>query len=270
MGSDGTVFIFDDTAFAHDVAPALDALVSTGARAPWLNDLLARRSRGYLEITTALVENRGFSFHDVCAYLDDNFAFEDREADQWSYSWDNRACSSSTCPARHICPLHRSTAQGAAVEFNWLFEACIVDRTLGEGQFTGRTVSPLWYFDELSALGVRTDGEIGRLLRKLEFRGFVAGYQFGNSDGIHGWLYADETRRLVEALSGLDLPLVEQSFPGMRALHRPGAGYHVPDGYSWKRLSLAFLRTVAHLAVAESKGILWGNDVATEWAEAAS
>ncbi len=263
MGSDGTAYIFDEKAFLRCVVPGLNDFVMDGTRQPWLNDVLVRLVESRRLRDVSQVEARGFSFHDICSYFDSSFAFEHHDANQWSRTWDNRACRSTTCPARHVCPLHRSAELSAPEDFTALFEACVVDQSLGEGQFMGRSVSPLWYFDELATMGVNSQDEISDLLGKLEFRGFVVGYRFGNSDGIHGWLYSDETRRFVEALGRLDLPHVEQSFAGMRALSRGAAGYEVPPGSSFKRLSLAFLRTVAKLAVAESKGILWGNDVAT-------
>jgi hypothetical protein len=261
MGSDAAVYIFDDTAYRERVAPALRRFVHTGAADEWLEHLL----RGLdWELDFSRVRSLGFSFDEICIYLGADFAFGEAAADQWSSGWERRACQSQSCPAKLICPLHESR-QSAAEDFNLLLDACVVDQCLGPGQFLGRSVSPLWYSDTLVAAGFDSCHPLFGYLRKLEYRGFVVGYQFANSDGIHGWLTAEETRTFSALLAGLQLPQFEPSFQAMRSYYELGLGYEPPPPFSFEQLSLAFLRTVAAMALNESRGILWGNDLSSLW-----
>jgi hypothetical protein len=255
MGSDATCYVFDYRAYAERVVPAIDAFVDLGARPQWLDAILNHFRGQYWEWRPSRTEQLGYSFHDVCTYLDHAFAFGQTPAVTWREGWDRRACRSDTCPARDVCPLHVSRDQLAAEQFNRLFEACVIRQCVGEGQFMGRSVGALVYAPLLG------DALVLEYLRKLELRGFVVGYKFGNSDGIHRWLDVEETRELVRLLEPLDLPPVAPSFAAIRASYRAGAGYDPPPPYTFPQLRLSFLRTVARLAAAEDKGILWGNDL---------
>jgi hypothetical protein len=96
-------------------------------------------------------------------------------------------------------------------------------------------------------------------LLALGFRGFVVGYQCSNSDGVHGWLTPDETKRLIALVEPLKLPALKPTFRAMqRTRHWNGYGM---KGWEFNELSLAFVRTVATIASVERKGILWGNDL---------
>lgn len=46
---------------------------------------------------------------------------------------------------------------------------------------------------------------------------------------------------------------------------RKDGKYEAPPLYSFEQLSLSFLRAVAEMASTQTKGLLWGNDVATYW-----
>jgi hypothetical protein len=266
MGSDAAAYIFDDRAYRERVAPALRHFVHTGAAEGWLDVLLRRLDPDVWEFNFPLIRGLGFSFDVVCNYLGPDFGFGGSEGNQWSAVWEHRGCRSQTCPAKKACPLHQAH-QAAAADFNALLELCVVDQCLGPGQFLGRSVSPMWYTEILAEAGIGLEHPLFDYLRKLEYRGFVVGYQFANSDGTHGWLTAEETKPFHERLQGLDLPQFEPSFHAMEAFRPPGYQYEAPPPYSFRQLSLAFLRTVAGLAVSEGKGILWGNDVSTWWTE---
>ncbi|MCH7727253.1 MAG: hypothetical protein IH991_12350 [Planctomycetes bacterium] len=122
-------------------------------------------------------------------------------------------------------------------------------------------------------MNVPADHKIHEYLRLLEYRGFVVGYQFSNSDGIHGWLSAKENAEFANVLDDLELPEFERSFECMEHFYRKpergecvfNAGYIAPKPYSFEHLSLAFVRAVCTIAEAERKGVLWGNDLVTYW-----
>jgi hypothetical protein len=266
MGSDAAAYIFDDKGYRDRVAPGLRRFVHTGEADDWLDDLLLRLAAGIGEFEFARIRALGFSFDAVCDYLGAEFAFAGSDADQWSSGWERRACQSRTCPAKEVCPLHQTRQLPAAEDFNCLLQACVVDQCLGPGQFLGRSVGPLWYSDTLAATGFGAKHPLFDYLRKLEYRGFVIGYRFSNSDGIHGWLSAGETEAFHAVLKGIDLPRFEPSFSAMEGFRR-GLAFEAPAAYSFKQLSLAFLRAVAQMAIADAKGILWGNDIVTYWKE---
>jgi hypothetical protein len=267
MGSDATIYIFDDAAYRTRVAPAIRRFVETGAADQWLDTLIHRLTGTDWELDVSLVQALGFSFDAVCDYLGTDFSCTRPDAEHLPWAWAARACPSVTCPAIHVCPLHRSRRQEAAEDFNLLLETCVVDQCLGPGQFLGRTVSPLsWYSDTLTAAGFSPKNPVFEYLRRLGSRGAVVGYKFGNSDGIHGWLTAEETCEFFALLHGIDLPRFEPSFQAMKEFSQNGT-YEAPRPYTFEQLSLAFLRTVSTMAIAEGRGVLWGNDVSTYWKE---
>jgi hypothetical protein len=262
MGSDAEVYIFDEVTFQEIVVPTFHKLLFDGSFDLWLKEIWDKLNQEGFNISAQAFG--GVDFEKNCHYLNPDFSYTDSEKDQWTSDWDVRACTSVTCPDKEQCPLHTSNKQDAAEELNILFEAAISARCLGQSQFVGRSMSPMKYGDVLAELDGETEQKVYQLLRLLEFRGFIIGDQFANSDGIHGWLSAKETGDLVDLLQNLDLPQFEISFEAMVAfrvkLHN-GLAYKAPSGYSFKHLSLAFLRTVGTLAVEQDKGILWGNDI---------
>jgi hypothetical protein len=262
MGSAASIYIFNDQAYRERVAPALQRFVHSGSTERWLVNLLRRLTTDVWDLDLRHIRALGFSFDQVCTYLDKDFSYSGNNviSPSWSSDWKQRACPSITCPAKEVCPLHLSRSSSEAEEFNRLLEACVVDQCLGVGQFVGRTVSPLWYADLLIAAGFKAEHPLWDLLRKLEYRGLVVGYQFSNSDGIHGWLSAAETKLFHQLVQGLDLPQFEPSFQAMKGFYRDGH-YEAPPPYSFQQLSLAFLRTTAEIARAKKQGLLWGNDV---------
>lgn len=264
MGSDAKAFLFDDQLYRERVAPALRRFVETGDADGWLEDLLRRLANMDWEFDLPRIRGLGFSFDAVCDYLGADFSFPPCGADKGLGDWENRACSSDTCPAREVCPLHGSRQPPVADDFNNLVEACVVDQCLGPGQFLGRSVSPFRYSETLEAFGIGSDHPVFDCIRKLGYRGFVVGYTFSNSDGIRGWLTADETKAFHGHLRGLDLPQFEPTFEAMESFRRDFR-YEAPPPYSFEQLSLAFLRTVAGMAVVAGRGMLWGNDVCTYW-----
>jgi hypothetical protein len=271
MGSDATVYIFDDDAFRDRVCPAVRRFVDTGVCDRWLEDLLGYLQPDVWEFDIPRLRGLGFSFDAVCHYLDPTFAYPAVGTCGWMDGWDARACASKSCPARVTCPLHTDRSTPSAEDFIALFTACVIDQCLGPGQFVGRTVSPEWYDDSLAAAGIGPTHPAADLLRRLGTRGYVVGYAFANSDGVHGWLTRDEARDLHTHLTGLDLPRFPASFEvmeGFRQRHPNGLLSYVPPApYTFKQLSLAFVRAVAELAVAENKGVLWGNDLPSYWKE---
>src|SRR5262249_57413 len=124
----------------------------------------------------------------------------------------------------------------------------------------------------LSAWDVCLDDSLWKLLTLLGKRGFVVGYQWSSSnDGINGWLDFQETLEIADLLHNLPLSIYPVSFEAMKEFKKPHpllyekfgvTGYEHPD-LSFEALSLSFVRTVAEIATAEGKGILWGNNVMT-------
>jgi hypothetical protein len=149
-----------------------------------------------------------------------------------------------------------------------LFGATVKATCLGESQFVGRSFNIFFYKGVLKKNGVPLDSELWKLLFLLGARGFVIGYEFSNSDGIHGWLTPEETERLMSLLQPLPLPPLEPTFAAMKNTQRQSDGYKVEE-WEFEELSLCFVKIVATVATAEGKGILWGNDVSS-WLTPAS
>ena len=95
------------------------------------------------------------------------------------------------------------------------------------------------------------------LLAALGKRGFIISYQFGSGfEGVNGWLDSSETAELARKLDSLKLPRYEVSFAAMQQFS--GDGYECV-GFSFEALSWSFVRTVATIAAADGRGVLWGN-----------
>ncbi|MEU4624573.1 hypothetical protein AB0G04_31945 [Actinoplanes sp. NPDC023801] len=163
-------------------------------------------------------------------------------------------CHSLTCPAATWCPMQRDQDRHGVEGLNALHEALIEVCCLGESTFVGRSVTPDFYRPVLERHGVPAGDPLRGLLAALATRGAALGYQFGVTEGIHGWLDGPETTQLVEGLGRLDLPPGEPLFPELPA--PPPGEYH-----DWREVSLSRVRMVATAAAAAGRGVLWGNDV---------
>jgi len=262
MGSDARVYIFDDGIFQDVVVPAFHKLLLDSSVAPWLKKVQDELNQEGFDIATHVFG--GVDFKKNCRYLKPDFAYSGSEKDQWTSRWQTRACSLIDCPDEKHCPLHRSNASTLAEDLAILFERAVSSQCLGRSQFVGRSMSPMKYSVSLFDPDCKVDPKLDKFLKLLAYRGFVIGYQFCNSDGIHGWLSAEETRQFANILPPLQLPPFEKSFEAMenfRTKSNTGPAYELPQGYSFKHLSFAFLRTVGVLASEQGKGILWGNDL---------
>jgi hypothetical protein len=268
VGSDAEIFLFDDAAYRGRVVPALGAFVHTGEQTEWLERIL-RELKEYVGPTMDLARVRalGFDLGATCHYLGPDFAFTPTVAgarERWC-EWEVRACTSPTCAAREICPLHGSRSVDAPEQFTMLIEACVADQCLGQGQFLGRSMNALDYTEMLEAAGLAPNHDLFRYLNLLRYRGFVVGYAFGSTEGIDGWLTAEETPVFLRLLDLLDLPKVAPSFEAMRIVHVEEMARTEHEPHGWERVSLALLRGVASIATAEGRGVLWGNDVGVWW-----
>ncbi|SCE94387.1 hypothetical protein GA0074695_2336 [Micromonospora viridifaciens] len=128
---------------------------------------------------------------------------------------------------------------------------------LGPAQFLGRTITPDYYLPALQLRSAPASDPLRHLLAALATRGAALGYQFGVTEGIHGWLTVAETAELAARLDRLDLPRYEPTFAAM-ADRLKQAGRSASE---WQDLSLSFVRTVATIAVRDGQAVLWGNDV---------
>ncbi len=189
-------------------------------------------------------------------------------------------------------------------EVNRLVEAAIVLRCLhdprSQSLFIGRTMNASDYVKVLDRLGIPSNQPVRELLKKLATRGFVIGYRWGYSEGIHGWLDATETRQLLADLGGLPLPDYEPTLEAAQYMLRVSqqeseafrqdqestnrlifygkmgssvrfGSYAPEDKYradelerKWLLLSLSFVKTMTAIAERQSMGILWGNDLTLE------
>ena len=141
-----------------------------------------------------------------------------------------------------------------------MHEALVATRCLGKSQFLGRNFIPCRYEPVLDRHEVPADDPVRELLAALATRAAVLGYQFGVTEGIHGWLTVPETADLATRLDALSLPRFKPTFATMAEQHR----LNVRSGstnQSWQDLSLSFVRTVSAIAAGEGRAVLWGNDV---------
>jgi hypothetical protein len=268
VGNDARVYVFDDARYREEVVPGMLELLA-GRPPAWLPALPELDTER--EEVGAVLEHARRSPIDLgrhCHYLQKDLGLEEEAPEaSWRAGFEARACRSTTCPERTRCPYHWAQADklGSPVEsLNFVLERAVARLCLGASQFVGRTVSAAeFYSDLLTELGVAGADPTRVLLRRLGRRGFVVGYGFSNGDGIHGWLWADETSELVRRLSDLDLPRYEPTFAAMEAFRPRKPGPYECPGVSFKALSLSFVRTVAVIAQAERRGVLWGNDLIT-------
>jgi hypothetical protein len=268
MGSDARVYVFDDARYRERVVPGMLELLA-GQAPSWLSTL---RELDKQEVGAVLdyVRRNPIDLAGHCDYLKKDLGLEGEASSRAGspfIGFEGRACRSTTCPERTRCPYHWAQAEsfGSPIEsLNEVLERAVVQQCLGPSQFVGRTVNASQFYSEiLTNLGVAATNHTRVLLERLGRRGFVVGYGFANSDGIHGWLYGDETIELARRLENLNLPRYEPTFAAMEAFRRQKPGPYEVPGISFETLSLSFVRTVAVIAQAEHRGILWGNDLVT-------
>jgi hypothetical protein len=284
MGADAKLFLFDYAIYRESIVPAFLRLMSDGAMEDWLRELIHTHGDD-LGISGRGSPASGFvpiGFWECCTYLDSELAvtkvFAKRER-EYDGSWENRACRHPACAVRDSCPFHFGQGEQLNVAaddwMRWL-ESAVVERSLGNGIFLGRSIDCYFYWDLLDRLGVDFAHPIRLLLERLGRRGFVVGYRGSlGTEGIHGWLGPAEATTLADHLFALQLPDYEYSFATMGAFKRERnilegrvtriefqwPVYEHPRA-SFEELSLSYVRTVCSLAAREGKGVLWGNDVA--------
>jgi len=265
MGSDATIYIFDAEHYSVEVASGYRQFLRDGCATSWLQaDMASFVAAGY---EWNFDDYGGVDFVRDCTYLNREFAYTNRVNHR--SPWEERTCKSLTCDSRQGCPYHNSGTGGDVESLNILFEGSVMSRCCGNGQFVGRTFNTSLYGDILSTFDIRSDNKIVSLLDKLGGRGYVVGYQWANTDGIHGWLDSQEAYLLAEELYSLPLPIFPESFEAMEAFRfldrLGGAFYEAPHGYEFKHLSLAYVRTLCAIASKTSMGVLWGNDSGVAW-----
>ncbi|GAA1655445.1 hypothetical protein [Actinoplanes couchii] len=257
MGSDAELYVFDYHRYRTEVVAALVDLLRTGEPGDYLTGFLRAAEPRFDQLRDRIVAGLGVQPADLarhCTYLgaDLRYLHGEPRVDQRN----TLTCVSASCPERDRCVLHRQ--RNAVEHLNVLYEALVWRRCLDRPRFVGRTFIPFTYDPLLDDLGVPAGDRLGRLLAALGTRGAVFGYTFGTTEGVHGWLTGDETAELASLLDALPLPRFAPTYEKMDELHtvsRQGGG---PP---WLGLSLAFVRTVATIAAAEGRAVLWGNDV---------
>lgn len=273
MGNDARVYVFDDARYREEVVPGILELLA-GRPPAWLPTLRDRdQELGALfeeEVGAVLVHVRRnpIDLARYCRYLQEDLGF-DGEAPEasWRVGFEGRACRSIECSERTRCLFHWAQAKnlGSPIEsLSVLLERAVARLCLGSSQFVGRTVNAAEYYNDLlTGFGVSAVDPTRVLLQRLGRRGFVVGYAFSNGDGIHGWLSADETAELARRLGDLELPRYEPTFTAMEAFRPLKPGPYECPGFSFEALSLSFVRTVAVIAQAGRRAVLWGNDLIT-------
>ena len=258
MGADAELFVFDAERYRAEVVPALVRLLRTGEPVPWLAEVFGAATGhdeyGYHLSWPQLAARCAEQPTDLarhCTWLGADL----RYPGPGPRNPRTLTCPSTTCPERERCLFHQE--RHAVEELNALHEALVATRCLGRSQFLGRTVTPSVYTPVLDRLGVAADDRLRTLLAALGTRGAVVGHQFCGTDGIHGWLTGPETTELAGRLGALPLPRYPATFAAMAELH--GRRGHTAE--SWPAVSLSFVRTVAVIAAAGGRGVLWGNDV---------
>lgn len=265
MGADAEIFVFDHERYRTEVVPALVQLLLTGEPVPWLGEVFRAAypdgGDGYDVIWPLLAARLADQPTDLvrhCTWLGSDLRY--REAEPRDRS--TLTCPSSTCPERTRCVFHQE--RHAVEELNALHEALVATRCLGRSQFVGRSSTPYSFEPALDRLRVSADDRVRKLLAALASRGAAVGYQFGGTEGIHGWLTVPETAELAERLDTLALPRYAATFEAMADWHKRTEYTHE----AWQDLSLSFVRTVSAMAAGEGRAVLWGNDVCPDvWAE---
>lgn len=269
MGADADLHVFDYERYRTEVVPAFVAMVRTGEPPAWLAEIVRAGSAdpddfySWADLVRRL-RDRPVDLARYCSFLGDDLRYlGSRPVDRTTGA--QLACQSSDYPARAWCLIHQDRDRSEVETLNTLHEAVVSVLCLGESQFVGRSVTPYYYRAVLERKGVPAGDPVRGLLDVLATRGAVIGYQFGGTEGIHGWLTPAETASLAAELDQLDLPRYEPSFAAMAAVRRAAGRESQTE---WAELSLSFVRTVAVIAARDGKGVLWGNDVIPSlWAE---
>lgn len=264
MGVTASLFIFDYDEYTREVVPLFLELLLTGKLPGWLQPFMQYRRREMnLPSGTDLWRN--------CDYLEPDLAwrgnYDLEPVSDWG--WERRACQSASCLERRQCPLHADRANEYPYDLFDLFRAMVSVKCLGDDCSVGRSQTVSNYREVLSKLRINQFDPLYRLLAYLGKRALVVGYKWQYDEGLNGWLDPAETAELAERLKLMDLPMYEASFAAMNDFYGPdpeypvlyekfGFGrYHCP-GYTVEELRLSFVRTVATMAMAQKKGILWG------------
>jgi hypothetical protein len=272
MGADAEIHVFDYDHYRGAIVPALVEFLRTGTATPWLAKVIQMETRtddvddpmSWPHLAERLQE-RPVDLDRYCDWLGADLRYTGSTPVDRSVS-KQLACASLSCPAREWCLLHRDQDRHGVEGLNALHEELTAVYCLGESQFVGRSVTPHFYLPVLERQDVPAGDPVRGLLAALATRGAVLGYQFGATEGIHGWLTVAETAELAAGLHRLDLPRYEPSFAAMASLF--DARYRTHDGCArvhddWREVSLSFVRTVATIAAGSRRGVLWGNDVCT-------
>jgi hypothetical protein len=282
MGADAEVFLFDYRRYRDEVVPALLELLGAGRAPTWLTEFIERcdeqeaYGRDWTGILIPYLRAHPTDVARYCTHLTADLAYRSGEWTRRGWGAQTYSpCRSTGCPERGGCPMHEAQARrpsgGSEILelLNALFEGVVAVHCLTSSQFVGRSCYALDYLPLLTTLGVDAGDTVRELFAALELRGRVLGYQFGGSEGIHGWLTPAETVELGSRLRDLELPEYEATLDGMGA-HRqvgPEGGTSYP-AHEFDRLSLSFVRTMAILAAEAGMGLLWGNDVSPDlWRE---
>ncbi|WP_433370379.1 hypothetical protein ACQPZX_45415 [Actinoplanes sp. CA-142083] len=265
MGADAEIHVFDYDRYRDEVVPGLVELLRTGTPAPWLDEVLKAPSEygDYWQELAAALRESPTDLAQHCTWLGDDLRYiGDRPVDR--LTGNQMTCNELSCPERERCRYFQDQDRHGVETLNALHEAAVATRCLGPSRFLGRTITPDYYRPVLERQGVPATAPVRGLLEALATRGAAWGYQFGRTEGIHGWLTVPETALLAAALDELDLPRYEPTFAAMSTVASDGR----LAGGDWHVASLSFVRTMATIAAASGQGVLWGNDVSpTLWTE---
>jgi len=252
MGSDAEVFVFDYTVYTTVVAPAFFELFRKGQVPGWLQPAVKRRElepslcdrTDLIRFTKVLKPDLSWvGPYDLKSTYDQDWRT------RWSYS--NEGLNDLVAPSEKV-----------AEAVNWLFKVAVSLKCLGASQFVGRSMTVSQYSKTLADFSLKENDRIVELLAALGKRAFIIGYQFGfGVEGINGWLDPSETEELATRLAALPLPRYEVSFAAMKGFQTAETGHYECHNFSFEALSLSFVRTVAKIAAAESRGVLWGSAV---------
>lgn len=297
MGSDAAIYVFDYSKYASEVVPALHQLLLTGEVVPPLHLIVKqRRASSAYDSAEDVTLLRNIDLLGHCTYLTPELAprFLPPAAQTKPHlkDWNVRACQSEQCPLRGWCPFHLQRNHSMVEELNHALRAVVKAQCLGKSLFVGRTMNPGDYRELLDHLQTPPEHPVRALLKPLATRGFVIGFRWSlTGEGIHGWLKPDETEQLLAFLGELPLPQYELDTKNIESLLKvrqardmirleaegiikgriafraepispalEEAGKAVLES-EWYALSLSFVRTIASMAAAQGKGIMWGNDL---------
>ncbi|HEX5205241.1 MAG TPA: hypothetical protein VFW27_35405 [Actinoplanes sp.] len=265
MGADAKIHVFDYVRYRDEVVPGLTELMRSGVAVPWLAEILQVESEYGDTWRQLMAELREWptGLARYCTWLGADLRYAgDRSIDRLTGR--QMTCNVLDCPERERCRFFQDQDPQGVEALTALHEAAVATRCLGWSQFLGRTITPDYYRPVLEHQHVPVTAPVRGLLEALATRGAVWGYRFGRTEGIHGWLTVPETAELVTVLNELDLPRYEPTFAAMQAFDAEARS----AGSDWHLVSLSFVRTVATIAAASERGVLWGNDVSTSlWTE---